>query len=118
MIQANAELVAGDSGGPLAGTNGVIGMDTAASDSGHQQAAGFAIPINTALSVAGQIAAGQASSDITIGYPPFMGTFTGTGSNPNPLGQTQPGQQRPRLRQPLRATPATPASPRRSPSPR
>ena len=87
-----AGLVAGDSGGPLSGTNGVIGMDTAASDSGHQQAAGFAIPINTALSVAGQIAAGEASSDITIGYPPFMGTFTGTGSNPNPLGQTRPGQ--------------------------
>ena len=92
MMQASAGLVAGDSGGPLSGTNGVIGMDTAASDSGHQQAAGFAIPINTALSVAGQIAAGEASSDITIGYPPFMGTFTGTGSNPNPLGQTRPGQ--------------------------
>jgi S1-C subfamily serine protease len=47
---------------------------------------------NTALSVAGQIAAGEASSDITIGYPPFLGTFTGTGSNPNPLGQMRPGQ--------------------------
>jgi S1-C subfamily serine protease len=92
MMQASAGLVAGDSGGPLSGTNGVIGMDTAASGSGHQQAAGFAIPINTALSVAGQIAAGEASSDITIGYPPFMGTFTGTGSNPHPLGQTRPGQ--------------------------
>ena len=91
MMQASAGLVAGDSGGPLSGTNGVIGMDTAASDSGHQQAAGFAIPINTALSVAGQIAAGEASSNITIGYPPFMGTFTGTGSNPNPLGQARPG---------------------------
>ena len=117
MMQANAALVAGDSGGPLSGTNGVIGMDTAANDSGHQQAAGFAIPINTALSVAGQIAAGEASSDITIGYPPFMGTFTGTGSNPNPLGQTRPGQW-PRLPRHCRATPATPASHRRSPSPR
>ena len=92
MMQASAGLVAGDSGGPLSGTNGVIGMDTAASGSGHQQAAGFAIPINTALSVGGQIAAGQASSDITIGYPPFLGTFTGTGSNPNPLGQKWAGQ--------------------------
>jgi S1-C subfamily serine protease len=92
MMQASAGIVAGDSGGPLSGTNGVIGMDTAASGSGHQQAAGFAIPINTALSVAGQIAAGEASSDITIGYPPFLGTFTGTGSNPNPLGQTWAGQ--------------------------
>jgi S1-C subfamily serine protease len=68
-------------------------MDTAASNSGRQQAAGFAIPINTALSIAGQIAAGQASSDITIGYPPFMGTFVGTGSNTNPLDQT--GKEQP-----------------------
>jgi S1-C subfamily serine protease len=67
-------------------------MDTAASSSGHQQTAGFAIPINTALSIAGQIAAGEASSVITIGYPPFIGTFTGTGSNSNPLQQAQQGQ--------------------------
>jgi S1-C subfamily serine protease len=92
MMQASTGLVAGDSGGPLSGTSGVIGMDTAASGSGHQQAAGFAIPINTALAVAGQIAAGAASPGITIGYPPFLGTFTGTGANPNPLGQARPGQ--------------------------
>jgi S1-C subfamily serine protease len=92
LMQASAGLVAGDSGGPLSGTSGVIGMDTAASGSGHQQAVGFAIPINKALAIAGQIAAGAASPDVTIGYPPFMGTFTGTGANPNPLGQVRPGQ--------------------------
>jgi S1-C subfamily serine protease len=92
MMQASAGVVAGDSGGPLSGTTGVIGMDTAASSSGHQRTVGFAIPINTALSIAGQIAAGEASSVITIGYPPFIGTFTGTGSNPNPLQQAQQGQ--------------------------
>jgi S1-C subfamily serine protease len=95
MMQASAGVVAGDSGGPLSGTTGVIGMDTAASSSGHQQTAGFAIPINTALSIAGQIAAGEASSVITIGYPPFMGTFTGTGSNPNPLEQAGQGLSQP-----------------------
>ena len=111
MMQANAALEAGDSGGPLSSTDGVIGMDTAANNSGHQQAAGFAIPINTALSIAGQIAAGKASSDISIGYPPFMGTFVATGSNPNPLDQTrQGGRRRPRPRpRRCRATPATPA---------
>jgi S1-C subfamily serine protease len=92
MMQASATLEAGDSGGPLSSTNGVIGMDTAANNSGRQQAAGFAIPINAALSIAGQIAAGKAGSDISIGYPPFMGIFTGTGSSPNPLGQARPGQ--------------------------
>jgi S1-C subfamily serine protease len=41
----------------------------------------------------GQIAAGETSSDITIGYPPFTGTFTGTGSSPSPLGQARAGQE-------------------------
>ncbi len=91
-IQTNADIVPGDSGGPLASTVGVIGMDTAGNDAGDQQApAGFAIPINTALSVARQIAAGHASSTITIGYPPFMGIFVGSGSSSNP--QTQAQQQ-------------------------
>ena len=89
MMQADAGLVAGDSGGPLSSTTGVIGMDTAANNVG-QRAVGFAIPINTALSVAGQIAAGNASSAITVGYPPFLGTFVGTGPDPDPLDQAQP----------------------------
>ena len=91
-IQTNADIVPGDSGGPLASTAGVIGMDTAGNDPSDQQpAAGFAIPIDTALAVARQIAAGHASSVITIGYPPFMGIFIGSGSSSNP--QTQAQQQ-------------------------
>ena len=94
MIQANAAIVAGDSGGPLAGPGGVIGMDTAGNDAGYQQqAAGFAIPVNTALSVARQIAAGRASSAVAIGYPPFLGVFVGTGPDSSPQDQAQQGQQ-------------------------
>ena len=96
MIQTNADIVPGDSGGALASSVGVIGMDTAGDDSGDQQgpAAGFAIPINTALSVARQIAAGHASSVITIGYPPFVGVFIASGSSSNPQTQAQQqGQQ-------------------------
>ena len=94
MIQVNADIVAGDSGGPLAGPGGVIGMDTAGNDAGYQQQAiGFAIPVNTALSVARQIAAGRASSTIAIGYPPFLGIFVGTGSDSSPQDQAQQGQQ-------------------------
>jgi S1-C subfamily serine protease len=90
MIQTNADIVPGDSGGPLASSDGVIGMDTAGSDGNTQQAStGFAIPINTALSVARQIAAGHASSIITIGYPPFAGIFTGSGSDSSPRAQAQ-----------------------------
>jgi S1-C subfamily serine protease len=94
MIQVNAGIVAGDSGGPLAGSGGVIGMDTAGNDPGYQQrAAGFAIPVNTALSVARQIAAGRASPAVTIGYPPFLGVFVGTGPDSSPQDQAQQGQQ-------------------------
>ena len=95
MIQTNADIVPGDSGGPLASSAGVIGMDTAGNDSGDQQgpAAGFAIPINTALSVARQIAAGHASSVITVGYPPFLGIFIGSGSSSNPQTQAQQQEQ-------------------------
>jgi len=95
MIQTNADIVPGDSGGPLASSTGVIGMDTAGNDPGDQQgpAAGFAIPINTALSVARQIAAGHASSVITVGYPPFLGVFIGSGSSSNPQTQAQQQQQ-------------------------
>jgi S1-C subfamily serine protease len=94
MIQTNAVIVPGDSGGPLASSAGVIGMDTAGSEGNNQQAStGFAIPINTALSVARQIAGGHASSTITIGYPPFVGIFTGSGSESSPRAQAQQEQQ-------------------------
>jgi S1-C subfamily serine protease len=94
VIQTNADVVPGDSGGPLASSAGVIGMDTAGNNAGYQQAAiGFAIPINTALSVARQIADGHASSTVTIGYPPFVGVFTGSGPDSSPQAQAQQEQQ-------------------------
>ena len=93
MIETNADIVSGDSGGPLANSAGqVIGMDTAGNDGGfsvQQSAAGYAIPIDTALAVARQIAQGQASSTVTIGYPPFMGVYIGQGSNSNPQAQAE-----------------------------
>ena len=94
VIQTNADIVPGDSGGPLASSAGVIGMDTAGNDAGYQQAStGFAIPINTALSVARQIAGGHASSTVTIGYPPFVGIFLGSGSDSSPQAQAQQEEQ-------------------------
>jgi S1-C subfamily serine protease len=78
MLQTSAQIQAGDSGGPLANAAGkVIGMDTAAmtssSASSNSSVTGYAIPINTALSIAHQIAAGQASSTVHIGLPAFIG---------------------------------------------
>ena len=95
MIQTNADIVPGDSGGPLASSAGVIGIDTAGDNANDQQqvATGFAIPINTALLVARQIAGGHASSTITIGYPAFVGIFIGSGSSSDPQAQAQQQEQ-------------------------
>ena len=80
LIQVNAPIVAGDSGGPLANSSGkVIGMDTAASSTqasfsnGSQGSEGYAIPINNALAIAKKIESGKASSTIHIGLPGFLG---------------------------------------------
>jgi S1-C subfamily serine protease len=82
LIETNAPIVAGDSGGALATTSGkVIGMNTAASVSnGNTMAASYttaseayAIPIRTALKIANQIESGKASSTIHIGLRGFLG---------------------------------------------
>jgi S1-C subfamily serine protease len=78
LIEMNAPIQPGDSGGPLANANGqVIGMDTAASGTGRRfntaATDAFAIPINHALSIAQQIESGKASSTVHIGLPGFIG---------------------------------------------
>ncbi|HEY8319392.1 MAG TPA: trypsin-like peptidase domain-containing protein [Amnibacterium sp.] len=73
LIETDAGIVAGDSGGPLENSNGaVVGIDTAAS-SGTAQVQGYAIPISTAVQIAGAITSGSTSSRITLGYPAFLG---------------------------------------------
>ncbi len=76
LIEINAGIQPGDSGGSLVDAQGrVIGMDTAASaDSQYQVTTeAYAIPIQTALSIAHKIVAGQASSVIHIGPTGFLG---------------------------------------------
>jgi S1-C subfamily serine protease len=83
LIETNADIQAGDSGGPLFdSSNKVVGMDTAASD-GSQVPDGYAIPIATALTIAKQIEAGKASSSIVIGLPAFLGVEVGSSSEEN-----------------------------------
>ncbi|MFJ8814455.1 S1C family serine protease [Amycolatopsis thermoflava] len=81
LIQVDANIQSGDSGGALADAEGrVIGMNTAAS-TGYQfgqneraaGASGFAIPMNDALSLARKIEAGQGSDTVHIGPSAFVG---------------------------------------------
>ena len=93
MFETNADIVSGDSGGPLATAAGqVIGMDTAGESGGfnsQQSSTGYAIPIAKALSIVHQISAGDASSTIVIGYPPFIGVYIGQGTNSSPQAQAE-----------------------------
>lgn len=60
LIETDADIQPGDSGGPLLNaSNETVGMDTAGSEQG---ADGYAIPIATALEVARQIEAGGAGT--------------------------------------------------------
>ena len=114
VLQTSADIRPGDSGGPLADAAGrVIGIDTAAG--GSTVNSGYAIPINQALPIARQIAAGRGAeqgraarggaarggaargraaqgraSKVQIGLPAFLGVLLpdSTSSSPNrPDGQ-------------------------------
>ncbi|WP_439691195.1 S1C family serine protease [Curtobacterium sp. SP.BCo] len=81
LIEVAANIVSGDSGGPVLDSEGeVVGMATAAS-SGSADVTGYAIPITTAKAIADKILAGESSSTITIGLPAFLGVeVSGTAS--------------------------------------
>ena len=91
MLQTNAQIQQGDSGGALANNAGqVIGMVTAANTPEDGQPGGtmgFAIPINTALAIAHEIASGQPSSTVYIGLPGFLGVEVAQSNSANPRQQ-------------------------------
>jgi S1-C subfamily serine protease len=91
MLQTNAQIQQGDSGGALANNAGqVIGMVTAANTAADGQPGGtmgFAIPINTALIIARQIASEQSSSKVYIGLPGFLGVEVAQSNSPDPQQQ-------------------------------
>jgi S1-C subfamily serine protease len=103
MLQTNAPIAEGDSGGPLSNAAGqVIGMDTAAntqSFGGSGTSEGFAIPINRALRIVSQMAAGHGSATIHIGQPPFMGIAVASTSSNAVSSADTPRQQLQQLQQ-------------------
>ena len=103
MLQTNARIAEGDSGGPLANAAGqVIGMNTAANTQsfGPQGSnEGFAIRINHALAIAHQMAAGNGSAKIRIGQPAFMGIAVASTSSSAASSDDSPQQQLNQLNQ-------------------
>ncbi|HET9781883.1 MAG TPA: trypsin-like peptidase domain-containing protein [Candidatus Dormibacteraeota bacterium] len=77
MIQSDAVIYEGDSGGALVNTSGqVIGMITAGQAQGFRSAAstvGYAIASNTALSVVNRVRAHEQASDLTYGQVGYLG---------------------------------------------
>ena len=81
LIEVAADVRPGDSGGPLVNSAGqVIGVVTAATVNFQMGPAGkgFAIPINDAMAVAGQIRSGAASGTVHIGPPVLLGVGVST----------------------------------------
>ncbi len=75
LIETDAAILSGDSGGPLYdGSGGVIGIDTAAETGGNgATVAGYAIPIAHALAVANEIDSGADNATVHQGLPAFLG---------------------------------------------
>ena len=99
LIETNADVQSGDSGGALVDSSGrVLGMDTAAlggfslqpsgQASGNQ---GYAIPINQALATAKAIEGGHGSSTIHVGPTAFLGVLVSGSGNGAPGGGTVSG---------------------------
>ena len=88
MMQTSADIRPGDSGGPLAGPDGrVIGINTAAG--GNAVYSGYTIPIDQAMPIARQIAAGRPGARVQIGLPAFLGVLLPDSSSTSPQRQAR-----------------------------
>ncbi len=92
LIEVNADIQSGDSGGSLVNEDGqVIGVDTAAAASNGQSATsqGYAVPINTAMAIVKQIESGTSTDTIHVGGTAALGvliTSSDSGSGAGGLG--------------------------------
>jgi S1-C subfamily serine protease len=80
LIETDASISPGDSGGALANAAGqVVGMITAGESNGpgHTADAGYAITSSTALGVVDQILSGQSGGNILLGPTPYLGVAVG-----------------------------------------
>ncbi|KAB1643807.1 PDZ domain-containing protein [Pseudoclavibacter sp. CFCC 14310] len=87
LIEFGADVVSGDSGGPVLDAEGEVAAMTVAASTGGT-VVGYAIPIQTVTSVVQQIENKDASGSVRIGGAPFLGVSmqswsSSTGSSSN-----------------------------------
>jgi S1-C subfamily serine protease len=82
LIQVDAAIQAGDSGGALVDSSGsVIGINTAGSSNyslSSDTGRGYAIPIADAMAIVTAVEAGQSSATTHVGDSAFLGVLTGS----------------------------------------
>jgi S1-C subfamily serine protease len=95
LIQTDAPISPGNSGGPLVDKSGhVIGITTAAASGNSTESSsgssnvGFAIPINSALSVVKQVESAQGGGNVQVGARPLLGVEVSSSSGQS--GPTDP----------------------------
>ncbi len=99
LVETNAAIQPGDSGGPLVDMQGqVVAMNTAGSSTFQFQYAGnpqltqgYAIPVNTAMSIVKQVEAGRSSASVHIGPSAFLGVEVVPTSQYSPFGAPASG---------------------------
>jgi S1-C subfamily serine protease len=92
LIETNAYVVGGYSGGALLDDEGeVVGITTAASSGGETQS--YAVPIDDALDIAEQIEDGSSSDGVQVGPSPYLGIALSQSDTTNGVvvGQVQSG---------------------------
>lgn len=93
LIEVDADVVSGDSGGAVLDEDGeVVAMTTAAS-TGREDIRGYAIPVGAVLDIAAQILSGEETETVSIGYPAFLGVqlvMSDQPTRPGGLGVDEP----------------------------
>ena len=90
LIETDAQLEPGNSGGPLFDATGhVIGMNTAAAQGNIPQSGtndGYAIPVNDALTIVHEIESGKSSGNVSVGKEGFLGVDVSTAGSSGGFG--------------------------------
>ena len=91
LIEVDADIIPGDSGGALLDASGdVIGMNVAAS-SGRADITGYVIPIRRVMRIADAVLAGDNRGNVDLGYDAFLGVQLASDTGEPLLAGTVPG---------------------------